>query len=192
VRTAFLYLMETTNYSEAETCARGWLTPLLEELATQHGGKYVSTPGTPIQSADSVLHTVDVGGALMQLAVESKHGMYKPLIIVTERVMRKYRTGIGPSHRYYAMRDGIPNFKKAISNTLSRASEIAESPSTVKDKPVSTDDGLAELAKAELAPLRIPPEFIVSRQASGLYILHVGTMQLTYQQLQKVCHALLH
>ncbi len=188
---------ETINYDHAVAQAKGWQKELGAELKRQHGRDVPMTEGTPIGSADTILYTADIGGALIQLAVEAKNNLWKPLILVTERVQRRYRTGIGPSHRYYAMRaasdgqGGQPNFKKAVTNVLLRASEITAASGATKAKPALSTTDLEAMARNELAGIRIPPEFLLARTANGKYTLHVSTLQLTLQDIRKVCGVLI-
>ncbi len=181
--------METYDYQTAKRITQGWVPDCANEIKKQLGGEEVPThEGSLIDTKDDVVATLEVGGALVQMAVFDKgHKQYQPILIVTEKVFRQHRIGIGHQHVYFAMQSGRPNFKKSVKNAVNRAKEIQLVAKDEHQFRAKAQD-LDRLMKDELKGVRVPAEFLVARCQDGSYTLHVGTMKLTLEALTGICN----
>jgi hypothetical protein len=176
------------DYQEAQRTAQDWVAECVVEI-DQHGAKSTVHVGATIKTHDDVVSTIEIGGALIQTAVQSLgHHQFRPILIVTEKAERVHRVGIGHQHAYNPMGSGRPNFKKAVVNAITRASEIEDvvvGNRATKVRVISLQDH----ATAELKGQRIPPDFHVARCQDGSYTLHIGTMKCSLEQLKEMCRA---
>lgn len=181
-------MSDATDYKTALEQLAEWAPKLLAEVKKQFPACSDMAKGSPISTTMDVHFTVELGGALVQLAVEECGGQHRPMVVVTEKVLRKHRIGIGHSHNYYSMAAGMPNFKKIVKNAVQRADEVALTGGDAK--PRQPAENLDTLQHAELQHVRLPEGMIVTRCRDGGYVIHIGTLKTTLDAVKAVSIAL--
>lgn len=184
--TFFSSILMETDYQTAHKHAVEWLPLAVAEIKKQWGSDPLIHDGSLVETTDDVIKTIEVGGALIQLAVKEKNRSHRPVLIVTEKSQRKHRVGIGHSHDYPTMADGKPNFKKAISNAVTRAKEVEElTKGQVQVRDIAID--MKVVQAEELKGVKIPPEMIVNRRQDGHYVIHIGSAKVSLTKLRQMC-----
>ena len=180
------------NYQEAKDKLEEWAKECMGELARHKNNKFASSAavhnGSLIPTDQHIVYTISIGGALMWFGTRDDGSHHQPLIIVTERIHRQHRIGVGHQHIYEALVSGQTNVKKAVKNAMVRAQEIEElgisqSANSVVQKTIK------QLQDEELSDVKVPPEITTYRCSDGTYVLHIGTARVNLEQFKKICTA---